>query len=300
MRGGDGRLLAAETWETSSRPGGPRLGAPVITDPWGKYPQAQSSEVPGPAPPQQPHSCERPGCPVLCTSSGPFGLNVVPLGLCALFAAAEPREMSAARVSGGGPRHSEHPLPWRPQLPSEGHPLQLPDMSVFVPYMLALLCLFLPHHIASGGDHSPAQGHGWARARLRCPESPLGVNGTTCLDLEAGESPARPNGRSPDHPECLLIGNRGVSDHTFGHPEVTFLQEGRCSCPCSISCSLYSPQTIQDLYDRGILFAFLLNNCLLSSLGGSQVGYFLWHQRQGPGEGEVWGRGGEASNYCQK
>lgn len=198
--------------------------------------------------------------------------------------------MSAARVSGGGPR---------PQLPSEGHPLQLPGTSVFVPYMLALLCLFLPLSHRQQRGPLPCQGHGWARARLRCPESPPGVNGTTCLDLEAGETPARPNGRSPDHPECLLIGNRGVSDHTFG-PKVAFLQEGRCSRPRSISCSLYSAQTIQDLYDRRILFAFLLNNCLLSSLGGSQVGYFLWHQRQGPGEGEVWGWGGEASNYCQK
>lgn len=146
-------------------------------------------------------------------------------------------------------------------------------------------------------------------------QSHQGGNGALCLDPEAGETLARPNGlpgQSLDHreawtcplPECFFIGNGGVHDHMFGHPKVAFLQEGRCSQPPPpISCSFYSPQTSQDLYSGGILFAFLSNKCLLSSLvAGPGLEGHKWVISYGT-EGRGWGRGGREPpprNYCQE
>lgn len=65
--------------------------------------------------------------------------------------------------------------------------------------------------------------------------------------------------------------------------------------PSPISCSFYSPQTSQDLYSGGILFAFLSNKCLFSSLvAGPGLEGHKWVISCGT-EGRGWGRGGRES-----
>lgn len=83
MRGGGGWVLATESRETSGGTGGPQWSQ----TPRSKCSQEQSSEIPGPAhlqlphsrpvhPTQQPHSSV---CSFCCPPPCPFGLDMVPI-----------------------------------------------------------------------------------------------------------------------------------------------------------------------------------------------------------------------------
>lgn len=146
-------------------------------------------------------------------------------------------------------------------------------------------------------------------------QSHQGGNGALCLDPEAGETLARPNGlpgQSLDHreawtcplPECFFIGNGGVHDHMFGHPKVAFLQEGRCSQPPPPSPAHFTlPKPARIFTVEGFYLHFYQINVCSPPLWLAQgwrvtSGLFPMAPRAGAGGGEV--ESPPPRNYCQE